>query len=266
MRDAELQSARLPSGFTLAYRESGRSSGVPLLLVHAWGESSGSFSRLLPLLPPEARVLAPDLLGHGASDKPQEGYSLRDVSDAVIAFLDVVGVSSAVFVGSSSGGYVAQQVAVDHPDRVDGLVLVGAPRSLHGRAPFADEVDALRDPVDPAWVRASLEWFPRHTDVPAAYLEDRIRDGAAMPAAVWRATLAGLTEAEPPTESGAIRTRTLILRGARDELLGREDQLALTAAIEGARLVEYPGTGHLVLWERPDLVAADITRFLAPAP
>jgi pimeloyl-ACP methyl ester carboxylesterase len=266
MADLELHGVRLPSGVTLAYRASGSSSGgrpgAPVLLLHAWGESSGSFSRLVPLLPTGLRVLAPDLRGHGASGKPSGGYALREVSDDVAAFLDAVGVRSAVIVGSSSGGYVAQQVAVDHPERVRGLVLVGSPRSLQGRPPFADAVDALRDPIDPEWVRASLEWFPRYADVPDDYLEDRVRDGAGMPAAIWRASLGGLAAARPPSEVGVIRTPTLVIRGARDDLLPREDTLALAAAIEGARVVEYEDTGHLVLWERPDRVAADIATFL----
>ena len=61
-----------------------------------------------------------------------------------------------MLVRSSSGGYVAQQVAVDNPNRVAGLVLVGSPHSLHGRPAFADEVERLTDPVDPTWVRESL--------------------------------------------------------------------------------------------------------------
>ncbi|WP_108252822.1 alpha/beta fold hydrolase [Planctomonas deserti] len=263
-----VHTVRLPSGVSLAYRTSAPSSAdaptrAPLLLLHAWAESSRSFGRLLPLLPAGAPVLAPDLPGHGASDKPRAGYALAQVSDDVVALLDALDVPSALLVGSSSGGYVAQQVAVDHPDRVDGLVLVGAPRSLHGRPPFADDVDALRDPVDPAWVRASLDWFPRHVHVPEEYIEDRVRDGTAMPAAVWAATLAGLSEARPPTETGVIRAPALIIRGSRDQLVLRQEHDALAAAIPGSRLVAYADTGHLVLWERPERIAADIARFLA---
>jgi rifampin ADP-ribosylating transferase len=100
----------------------------------------------------------------------------------VVAFMDAVGISSAVLLGSSSGGYIAQQVAVTSPDRVAGLVLVGSPRSLRGRPPFADEVDQLTDPVDAQWVREFLTWFPRFHQVPQWYLDDRVQDGAAMPA------------------------------------------------------------------------------------
>jgi len=109
--------------------------------------------------------------------------------------MDAVGLQSAVQLGSLSGGYVAQQVAVQVPYRVDDLVLVGAPRSLQGRPAFADEVDRLTDPVDPTWVEESLTWFPRYHDVPDCYIKDRIRDGLRVPAHVWKAGLAGLTTA-----------------------------------------------------------------------
>jgi len=99
--------------------------------------------------------------------------------------MDAVGIQSAVLLGSSSGGYVAQQLAIQVPHRVDGLVLVGAPRSLQGRPAFADEVDRLTDPVDPTWVEESLTWFPRYHQVPDWYIKDRIRDGLRVPAHVW---------------------------------------------------------------------------------
>jgi rifampin ADP-ribosylating transferase len=175
-----------------------------------------------------------------------------------VAFLDGLGVPAAVLAGSSSGGYVAQQVAVTQPDRVLGLVLIGAPRSLQGRPRFADELDRVSDPVDPAWVRASLDWFPRFHDIPGWYLTDRVADGCRLPARVWRDALTGLTTARPPTEAGSITARTLILWGDRDELLARAEQERLAEAIPGSRLVVYGDTGHLVLWEAPERVAADL--------
>ena len=169
---------------------------------------------------------------------------------------------SAVLVGSSSGGYVAQQVAVSRPDRVSGLVLVGAPRTLQGRPPFADEVERLTDPVDAGWVRDSLAWFPLHQPVPRWYLDDRVRDGTRVPAHVWRATFEGLVTATPPTDQGPVTAPTLVLRGDHDDLLAGEHQ-DLAAVIPQARTVVYEETGHLVLWEQPDRVAADLADFLA---
>jgi rifampin ADP-ribosylating transferase len=145
---------------------------------------------------------------------------------------------------------------------VTGLVLVGSPRSLLGRPSFADEVDALTDPVDRDWVRRSLEWFPRFHDIPQWYVEDRIDDGVRMPAHVWRAALAGLCDASPPTQAGTITAPTLVIWGELDDLLSREDEEALCAAIPASRFVVYEDTGHLVLWEQPERVAQDVTDFV----
>jgi rifampin ADP-ribosylating transferase len=64
-----------------------------------------------------------------------------------------------------------------YPERVAALALVGSPLSLQGPLPFADEVNALTDPVEGAWVRDSLSWFPLVQAVPTWYMEDRVRDG-----------------------------------------------------------------------------------------
>ena len=189
---------RLATGVSVPYVRAGPAAATPVVLLHAWGESWRSFDRLLPLLPGTIRAVAMDLRGHGDADKPAAGYSLAQVAADVTALMDVAGVGSAVLLGSSSGGYVAQQVAVTSPHRVAGLVLVGSPRSLRGRPSFAGEVDRLTDPVEAAWVRTFLAWFPRVHPVPQWYLEGRVRDGARMPAHVWRETLAGLVSARPP--------------------------------------------------------------------
>jgi rifampin ADP-ribosylating transferase len=253
----------LTTGVSVPYVAVGPADAAPVVLLHAWGESRRSFDRLLPLLPHTIHAVAMDLRGHGDADKPAAGYALAEVAADVVAFMDAVGVPNAVLLGSSSGGYVAQQVAITSPHRVTGLVLVGSPRSLQGRPSFADEVDQLTDPVDPAWVRRSLTWFPRFHQVPPWYIDGRVQDGVDMPSHVWREALAGLVSARPPTDIATITAPTLIVRGARDELLTCEDQQALAAAIPASRLTVYPGTGHLVLWEQPERVAADLTAFVA---
>ena len=258
-----IRTVRLSTGVRVPYVEQGDAAGVAVLLLHAWVESAGCFDRLRAVLPWALHAFAMDQRGHGDADKSNDGYALNDLADDLEAFMDAVGLTSAVLVGSSSGGYVAQQVAVQAPRRVAGLVLVGAPRSLRGRPAFADEVDQLADPIDPAWVEESLTWFPRHHDVPDWYIADRVRDGLRVPARVWRACLTGLTAARPPSESGTITAPTLIIWGGRDELLPRADADALAAAIPAAQLVVYEDTGHLVLWEQPERIAKDLSDFVA---
>jgi pimeloyl-ACP methyl ester carboxylesterase len=251
-------SADLRTGVTVPYFEQGPSDGVPIVLLHAWGESRHAFSRLMPSLDPSLRAFAFDQRGHRDASKPRTGYSLADYADDVIAFLDAVAVGSAILLGSSSGGYVAQQVAVDHPDRVRGLLLVGAPRSLAGRPPFADEVDALVDPIEPEWVEASLRWFDFAQPIPDEFLADRLEDGVRMPA---RDALAGLSAAVPPTEMGVIAVPTLIIHGRLDRLLPVEEAERLKAAIPGSRLVIYEDAAHLVLWEHPEHIASDVAKW-----
>jgi len=257
-----IKSVRISTGVTLPYVEQGDPAGVPLVMLHAWVESRRSFDRLLPALPTEIHVVAMDQRGHGEADKPPSGYTLSDYADDVLGFMDALGLRDPFILGSSSGGYVAQQCAVQSPDRVRGLILVGSPRSLQGRPPFADEVDKLVDPIDPEWVRASLMWFPRFHPVPASYIDDRVVDGVRVPAHVWREALAGLTDAVPPIEAGTITLPTLILWGGRDDLLPRVDADRLAKEIPGAKLVFYEDTGHLVLWEEPERVAADAAAFV----
>jgi rifampin ADP-ribosylating transferase len=83
-----------------------------------------------------------------------------------------------------------------------------------------------------------------------------------MPAHVWRETLHGLTDARPPTDTAVISAPTLVVWGERDELLTRDQAVGLVEAIPGSRLVVYEETGHLVLWEEPERVAADLVSFV----
>ena len=258
--ESEVRDLRLRTGITVPCLVQGDASAKPVLLLHAWGESRGCFDRLIPLLA-GFRIYAPDLRGQGEADKPEDGYSLAEQAEDAAAILDALNVPRAFVVGSSSGGYVAQQLATMHPEQVAALVLVGSPLSLRGRPAFADEVDTLTDPLDADWVRESLTWFPLLHEVPAWFLEDRVRDGLRMPARAWKAILDGLCDATPPTESGTIHAPTLILWGAKDNLLPRGDQETLAARIPGAALKVYPDAAHAVLWECPERVAEDASAF-----
>ena len=198
--------------------------------------------------------------GHGDADRPASGYELEEFTADVAAFMDTVALEAAVIVGSSSGGYTAQRFSVDHPQRTLGMVLIGTPRSLRDKpavARFSAALSELSDPIDPAFAREFVE-STVFRPVPAAFLEAMVGECLKVPAHVWKATLQGLLEAVPPTEIATITAPTLILWGDRDEFLPRSDQEALAAAIAGSRLVIYEGTGHVVLWEEPVRVAAEV--------
>ena len=256
----------LATGVDLAVHEHGE--GVPVLLLHAWGETHRTFDRLLPLLPGMLRLVVPDLRGVGDSSKPADGYDLPDAAADVNALLDALGIDSCWLVGTSSGGYLAQQVALDHPDRVRGMVLVGSPSSLRGPVPssLSDPLSSFHDPVTRADVDALQGAVAFHGTVPESFVEDQMTAALSIPRHVWLAGLDGLVRAAPPIDRGRIGVPTLILWGGEDDILPASQAHDLVAAIEGSHLVVYAGTGHLVLWEQPERVAQDVTAFVMAPP
>ena len=255
-----IKSAALANGLKLPYAEQGDRSGVPMVFLHAFADSWRSFERVLPCLPRSIRAIAPTQRGHGDADRPGSGYGVEDFTADLGAFMEAIGLEEAVIVASSSASLTAQRFAAQHPGRTLGLAFIGAPRSLRdkpGLATFLDEVRLFRDAIDPAFVREFVE-ATVCGPVPPAFLEMVIAENLKVPAAVWKATLEDLVEAIPATETATITAPTVVLWGDCDEFLPRGDQEALAAAIPGSRLVVYEGTGHVVHWEQPERVAADL--------
>ena len=251
--------AVLRDGLELPYVEQGDPDGVQVVLIHAWLDSRRYFDQLMAVLPKRIRAFAFDQRGHGDAAKPADGYGLRDFADDIGAFINAVGLDSAVLVGASSGGYVAQRFAVDDPGRTLGLALLGSPRSLRGPRPrFADVLATLKDPIDAGFVRELNEGMVGQA-IPEVVMTTLCEENLKVPARVWRDAFAGLLAAEPPLDTGRISAPTLIVWGARDSLLPRTDQEAMAAEIPGARLVIYAGVGHLPVIEAPERVAADLT-------
>ena len=256
-----IRSAALPDGLQLPYVEPGDPSGVPVLLLHAFADSWRSFERVLPHLPASIRAFALTQRGHGDADRPASGYGVDQFAADIAAFMDAVGLRSAVIVASSSASLAVQRLAADDPSRTLGLAFIGAPRSLRDKpavAAFLDLLRELSDPIDPQFVREFVE-STLSRPVPPAFMETLIAESLKVPARVWSATLEGLSEAVPATETATITVPTVILWGDRDAFLPRADQEALAAAIPGSRLVVYEGAGHVVHWEEPERVAAEIS-------
>lgn len=111
-------------GHEMVYRGGG--SGSPLLLVHGIAGSCNTFDLVLPELAKHHRVIAPDLLGHGQSDKPRGDYSLGAHAAALRDLMELLEIPSATIVGHSMGGGIAMQFAYQFPERCDRLVLVSS--------------------------------------------------------------------------------------------------------------------------------------------
>ena len=259
-----IDSVALSTGVQLPYAEQGDPAGVPVLMLHGYTDSWRSFELLLPHLPSKVRAIAVTQRGHGDADRPATGYRPEDFVSDVAAFMDALELPAAVLVGHSGGSYTAQRFAIDYPERTLGIALIGAFHAFHDKPDLLEVSQAvaeLSDPVDPGFVREFQESTATQP-VPADFMDAVIAESRKVPARVWQATLRGLLDAEPPTEAGTITAPTRILWGDRDALCTRRDQEALVAAISGARLVTFEGTGHAVHWEQPERVAAELAAFV----
>lgn len=255
----------LSTGVTLPYVEQGDPSGVPVVLLHGVTDSWRSFEQVLPHLPPWMHTLALTQRGHGDADRPAAGYRTRDYAEDIAAFMDALDLRQAVVVGHSMGATHAQRFAVDHPDRLLGLVLA-ASFSTYSDNPAAvdfweSSVSRLADPIDPVFVREFQE-STLARPVSPEFLDAVVRESLKVPARVWRATFEGFLEDDCAPDLGRIAAPTQIVWGDRDAFCPRHAQDTLLATIEGSRLVEYEGAGHAVHWEQPQRFAADVVAFV----
>ena len=254
---------RLQDGVCLHYAECGKAEGQPVVFLHGWPDSWFSFSRVLSELPADIRALAIDQRGFGESDRPHCGYAIRDLANDVVALLDALGIERATLVGHSFGSFVARQVAIAHPERVDALVLIGTGYTASNPV-TRDVQNSLRDLPDPIpleFVR-DFQASTAHRPLPADFFERIVAESLKLPPRLWRLAFESLIEYDDRRELERIEARTLLLWGDRDALFSRAGQERFMDALPAARLKVYEETGHCPNWEQPERVAKDIASLM----
>ncbi len=257
---------RLRNAPSLEYIDQGALSGTPVIALHGVTDSWLSFQPLLPHLPATLRFIAPSQRGHGDSDKPPGGYHPRDFADDVVRLMDTLALPRALIVGHSMGGVVAQRLAIDHPDRVLGLVLAATASAFDGNpdlvAWWRRDITTLTDPIEPAFAR-DFQQGTLAQAVPPAFVDLVVAESLKVPAHVWRAAFDGFMTEDRGPELARIEAPTLLVWGARDAICSAADQQRMLAAIHGARLQTYRDAGHAVHWEEPQRFARDLAAFAA---
>ncbi|HET9694164.1 MAG TPA: alpha/beta hydrolase [Steroidobacteraceae bacterium] len=255
---------QLSTGVELEYAEKGARDGVPVLLLHGITDSWRSYEPLMAELPDTMRVFALSQRGHGDSSRPAHGYRTRDFAADAAAFIEALDLGPALVVGHSMGSTNAARLALDYPQRLSGLVLIGAFASYAVHAGFvewhASTIAPLQDPV-PRELALGFQLDTLATPVAPAFLDMVVAESLKVPAGVWRAAFAGLLEDDFTTELGRISMPTHVIWGDRDAFVPRADQDRLLREIAHATYSEYAATGHAVHWEQPARVAADLEAF-----
>ena len=224
----QFATTRLSTDLQVHYAEQGDREGEAIVFLHAYVDSWFSYSRVLALLSSEYHAFAPDQRGHGDSDKPQCCYMTDDYAADVAAFMDAVGIEKATLVGDSSGGLIAQRVALDYPHRVSRLVLIGSPTTLvnnNAVRELGEEMLAgLEDLIPPEFVREFVLGTV-HDPLPKEFLGRAVSQSLKVPAHVWRDYWKGVVlTVDDTARLHEIGAPTLIIWGEQDALLPREEQ------------------------------------------
>jgi 2-hydroxy-6-oxo-octa-2,4-dienoate hydrolase len=257
-------------GIKTNYLEAG--AGPPVLLVHGSGPGVTAYANwrlTIPGLTPHFRVLAPDMAGFGFSDKPGGVASMAAWVDQLIGFLDALGIERASVVGNSFGGGIGIRLAVDHPGRVDRLVLMGSVGISFPITEGLDQVWGYQPSIEN--MRRILDYF--------AYSRELVNDELAE--VRYRAALApGVQEAFsslfpaprqrwveamaiPEERIRAIPHETLIIHGREDKVIPLDNAYRLLGLMERSELHVFGRCGHWSQIEWADDFNALLVRFLS---
>jgi 3-oxoadipate enol-lactonase len=240
-----------------------------LILLHGLGDDHRVWRRTLPGLIVSRRVILYDLRGHGASSLGQPAGTLGQLGDDLDCLLDALGLERALIVGFSLGGAIAMRAALDHPDRVSGLVLV-ATSSRVGRvtAEWYSQRAAMVDANDPG-LRKTLDddveqMYPQTSDEVANAIAIR-RQSTADPRGYRNAcvALAELNQRPLDPELSRISSPTLIVASDADPLCPLRAAEIMLASMPGSLLSVIKGAGHVLPVERPAELARAILDFAA---
>ncbi len=268
-------------GYRRAFRIAG--SGPAILLIHGIGDNSTTWSSVQSALAQRFTVIAPDLLGHGKSDKPRADYSVAAYANGMRDLLSVLDIERVTVIGHSLGGGVAMQFAYQFPQLVDRLILVGAggvTKDVNfalriASLPMGSEALALlRLPL----VLPALQAFGRIAgaaigstglgrDLPEMLriLEDLPEPTASsafartLRAVVdWRGQVVTMLDRCYLTESVPVQ----LVWGSRDSVIPVSHARLAHAAMPGSQLEIFAGSGHFPFHDDPDRFVEIVERFI----
>jgi 3-oxoadipate enol-lactonase len=241
-----------------------------LVLIQGLGFDRDGWEPVVGRLQQRYRLVLVDNRGSGASDPPAERFTVADMARDVVAVLDHAGIARANVLGLSLGGMIAQQLAADHPDRVDALILVSTTPGWPSGYPMPPESLALltgngRLDAEQAARRHATNALGRRTAVERPDLVDRlVAHVLARPTAGPAFTAQAAAGARYANRGlhRRITARTLVLHGDADTVVDPRNAQLLASRIEHAKVVVFPSGGHLFLWEDPAGFTDAVTAFL----
>jgi 3-oxoadipate enol-lactonase len=244
-----------------------------LVLIQGMGFDRSGWDPVLSALRRRFRLVLVDNRGTGRSDRPDGSFAVADMVGDVVAVLDAAGIGRAHVLGASLGGMVAQELAITWPERVGRLVLActtpGWPAGYPMPAASLRLIMATRGmPLEAARRRhtehaLSVKAVQQNPALVGRLMEVQgvrpVGQEVLSAQAIAGARYAGRLR------QGRIGARTLVVHGSADTVVDPRNAKLLVGCIPAARLVTFPGLGHLLFWEDPVGFAAVVASFLLDA-
>lgn len=268
-------------GHELRYRIAGPTDAPVMLAIHGIAGSAATWDGVLPLLARHFRVIAPDLLGHGESAKPEGDYSLGAYATSLRDLLVILGVAKVTIVGHSLGGGIAMQLAYQHPECCERLVLIdsgglGREVSWLLRLMSLPGADLVAPVFFPKFIRSwgdAVGSFALGKGLRSARVSESWRSYSSLIDSDNRAafvrTIHGVINHAGQSISANDRLYlldqipTLIVWGESDGIIPVSHAYAAHEAIAHSRLEIIGGAGHFPHVEEPAQVAAALIDFMA---
>jgi pimeloyl-ACP methyl ester carboxylesterase len=254
-------------------------SGPAMVFIHGLGACWQTWLENLPFFAESHRCVAMDLAGFGASEPVDGDVSIERYARAVAELLDQLGIERAVVAGNSMGGFIALELAVHHPERVDRLVLVSAAvfwQEYRHAQPLVALARATEGTLGRALV-GSESWLvrrPRLREIALSF--GGIHAPASLPEELQAEILltAKRTEGFLPAlralvsyplreELNRVRCPTLVVWGDKDTLVGVRHAFELGRELADAEVSIYEGVGHVVMLEAPERFNREVAAFIS---
>jgi 3-oxoadipate enol-lactonase len=241
-------------------------NGAPLLLIMGLGWTSHAWYRSRPVLNEKYRTIALDNRGVGRSEAAAGPYSIAQMASDAAAVLNAARVNTAHVFGLSMGGMIAQEFALQYPNKVRSLILgctaAGGPQAVRAEQEVL-QVLMTRGQDPEAFAKAITPFIYDAGTSPQRIEEDTVlRRKWYPPADAYFAQLQAIMAWEAYSRLAQISAPTLVIHGENDRLVPPQNGWLIAARIAGAKLVMIPGASHIFTTDQPDLAHAAVLDFL----
>ncbi|MCV7400092.1 alpha/beta fold hydrolase [Mycobacterium fragae] len=251
--------------------ENGPGEGPALLLIHGHAGSTAWWGQMIPWLAVDHRVIRLDLLGHGRSDKPADGYTMSEQARVVGSVLTQLGVNRVIAIGHSTGAVVATALAEQRRDIVTALVLIDTGPNVDAFLWPGGLGELVEVPVIGRLVwalrnrftirKALSSAFTREVDIPVQIIDDVRRMRHRTVATTPKETKAFLAQRSLPDRLRELMIPTLVIFGVEDRRW-RSSSAGEFSVVPHVNVELLAGVGHTPMLEDPGRTAELITSFI----